>query len=248
MFKAILLVWLSVAVVAFFVLLKVRAPYGRHRSPGWGPSIDHRLGWFLMELPSPVVFTWFILSGGNPVGMPALLFTGLWVAHYFNRAVLFPMRMRNVGRTMPLVVVGSAVLFNVLNAGLNGYYLGYVADPYGAEWLLDPRFVTGSILFVCGAAVNIRSDSALLRLRRVSLGRYAMPSGLLFRYVSSPNYLGEIIEWIGYAVLTWSPAAAVFAFWTVANLVPRALANHQWYRENFEDYPTGRKALVPYVL
>ncbi len=248
MFRVVILVWCVAAVVVFFALLRVRAPYGRHVAPGWGPSIGHRLGWFLMELPSPVVFAWFVLTGSNPVEIPALIFTGLWVAHYFNRALLFPLRMRNVGRTMPLVIVGSAILFNVVNAGLNGYYLGYLADPYGVEWLLDARFVVGFILFLCGAALNVRSDTVLLRLRRLSKGAYAVPTGRLFRHVSSPNYLGEIIEWIGFAVLTWSPAAAVFAFWTAANLVPRALANHRWYRDNFEDYPKHRKALVPYLL
>lgn len=57
-----------------------------------------------------------------------------------------------------------------------------------------------------------------------------------------------IVEWTGFAVLTWSPAAAAFAFWTAANLVPRALANLRWYRRTFPDYPRSRRALVPFLL
>jgi 3-oxo-5-alpha-steroid 4-dehydrogenase 1 len=26
------------------------------------------------------------------------------------------------------------------------------------------------------------------------------------------------------------------------------LAHHRWYREKFEDYPSGRRALIPFVL
>jgi hypothetical protein len=44
--------------------------------------------------------------------------------------------------------------------------------------------------------------------------------------VSCPNYLGEILEWIGWAIATWSLAGWVFAIWTMANLAPRAFTNH----------------------
>ena len=66
--------------------------------------------------------------------------------------------------------------------------------------------------------------------------------------MSCPNYLGEIVEWIGWAILTWSLAGASFAVWTAANLAPRALSNHRWYREQFTDYPPARRALIPFVL
>ena len=101
-------------------------------------------------------------------------------------------------------------------------------------------------MFVAGFVINLHSDTVLLRLRRS--GRYEMPQDGLFRFVSCPNYLGEIIEWTGFAVMTWSPAAAAFALWTAANLVPRALSNHRWYKERFEDYPATRAALIPGLL
>ena len=67
----------------------------------------------------------------------------------------------------------------------------------------------------------------------------------MYRFISCPNYLGEIMIWAGWAVATWSLAGLSFAVWTIANLVPRARANHNWYRENFPEYPSERKALVP---
>jgi protein-S-isoprenylcysteine O-methyltransferase Ste14 len=85
----------------------------------------------------------------------------------------------------------------------------------------------------------------LLRLKKANPDDYSIPRGGLFRWVSCPNYLGEIVEWLGWALLTWSPAGLAFAAWTMANLVPRARAHHRWYRERFSDYPTKRKALVP---
>jgi hypothetical protein len=45
--------------------------------------------------------------------------------------------------------------------------------------------------------------------------------------------------------MTWSWAGLAFAYWTVANLLPRARANHVWYKQTFADYPPERKALFP---
>ena len=75
-----------------------------------------------------------------------------------------------------------------------------------------------------------------------------MPQGRLFRWVSCPNYLGETIEWAGWAIATWSMAGAAFAFWTAANLVPRAVAHHRWYRQKFPDYPNQRRAILPAIF
>ena len=47
---------------------------------------------------------------------------------------------------------------------------------------------------------------------------------------------------------TWSLPGLAFALYTAANVGPRALANHRWYHEKFDDYPKHRKALVPFVL
>ena len=57
-----------------------------------------------------------------------------------------------------------------------------------------------------------------------------------------------MLEWIGWAIATWSLAGAAFAVFTVANLLPRALANHRWYRQQFADYPVSRRAVFPYWL
>ena len=103
------------------------------------------------------------------------------------------------------------------------------------------------LLFAAGLTLNARSDRTLRLLRR-SGGGYRIPQGGGFRYVSSPNYLGEMIEWTGWAIATWSLAGTAFALYTFANLAPRAFANHRWYRETFPDYPPERRALLPFVL
>ena len=49
-------------------------------------------------------------------------------------------------------------------------------------------------------------------------------------------------------VLTASPAAWVFVWWTFANLVPRANAIYGRYRKEFGDEAVGkRKRIIPYI-
>ena len=76
----------------------------------------------------------------------------------------------------------------------------------------------------------------------------SIPNAFLYRYVSSPNYLGEIIEWLGWAILTWSVSGVVFLIWVIANLFPRAIAHHNWYKNKFKDYPKNRKAIIPKLI
>jgi protein-S-isoprenylcysteine O-methyltransferase Ste14 len=83
----------------------------------------------------------------------------------------------------------------------------------------------------------------------VAAGHYRIPHGGAFSLVSAPNYFGELIEWTGYALAAWSPAGVAFVLFSLANLVPRAVSNHAWYKKTFgAAYPKQRRAVIPYLL
>lgn len=69
----------------------------------------------------------------------------------------------------------------------------------------------------------------------------------MYRYVTSANYFGEIVEWAGWAILTCSLSGLVFLWWTIANLVPRANAIWCRYREEFGDAVGERKRVFPFL-
>jgi len=236
------------AAIVFCFLLFFTAPYGRHVRAGWGPSIPNRLGWVLMETPAVLSILYFCVSARTgPLGV-VWVFLALWQTHYIYRTYVFPFLLQSRGKRMPLIIAVSGMAFNVFNGYVNGRYLAWAADTYSVAWLTDPRFLIGVVMFVAGLAINIQSDQILIGLRKGRDTGYAIPRGGLYRWVSCPNYLGELIEWTGWAVLTWSTAGLVFAVWTAANLVPRAISNHRWYREQFSDYPANRKAVLPLLL
>ncbi len=160
--------------------------------------------------------------------------------------VFFPVLLGSAKR-MPLLVALLGMAFNLLNGWINARWISDLGH-YDSAWLLDPRFLLGATAFVLGFLVNVSADRTLLRLRRPGDTGYRIPHGRLFEWVSCPNYLGEIVEWFGWALATWSLAGLAFAVYTVANLAPRALAHHAWYRKHFPAYPKRRRALLPFVL
>jgi hypothetical protein len=248
LFDLLVGVWISVAIIVFIVLLFVTAPFGRHSKRTWGPTIPDRLGWFLMEIPAPLIFILLVLTGSAPKTLTVWIITGLYVAHYTNRAIIYPLRIRTTGKEMPLAVVLMAVFFNFTNAGFLGYYMGTLQTMYTTDWLTDPRFIVGFVVFVAGMVINVSSDEKLIHLRKKRNNGYQIPRGGLFESVSCPNFLGEIVEWGGYALLCWSLPAFSFFVWTFCNLVPRALDHHKWYKKQFAGYPPGRKAVFPFIL
>lgn len=248
LFYNLVLVWIALACIIFLVLLFVTAPYGRHTTTKWGITIPNRIGWVLMEAPALILFLYFIFSGTSDKNTVLLIITALFSLHYINRSLIYPFRIHTRGKRMPLLITLMAIAFNTVNAGFNGYYLGTLQDQYGAGWLTDPRFVLGVLLFLTGMAVNLWSDEKLILLRKNGTGSYQIPYGGLFNKISCPNFFGEIMEWLGFAILCWSIPALSFFIWTFCNLVPRALDHHTWYKKHFPDYPPQRKAVFPYLL
>ena len=242
------IVWTLLALALVPVQLHTTAPYGRHARTDWVPSISNQLGWCLMEVVSLIVFVLLFLTGPTGKTAPMWIFFALWAAHYVNRSLIFPWRTHTRGKSMPLAIVGSAIAFNLVNAGLNGLYLGWSGAVYPTTWLADPRFILGLAIFAAGAAINLWSDHRLIGLRAGGEQGYTIPRGGLFRWVSCPNLMGEIVQWSGFALMCWNLPALSFAVWTAANLIPRALSHHKWYRRTFPDYPPHRHAVIPGVL
>ena len=125
---------------------------------------------------------------------------------------------------MPIAIMLMGVIFNTINGYLQGEWIFFLAPEglYTEAWLTTPQFIIGSILFFIGMGVNIHSDYVIRHLRKPGDTNHYLPKKGMYKYVTSANYFGEIIEWSGFAILTWSLPGLLFVVWTCANLVPRA--------------------------
>jgi 3-oxo-5-alpha-steroid 4-dehydrogenase 1 len=247
-FRILLGLSFIIAAGTFITLFFVSAPYGRHIRRGWGPPLPNWLGWLLMEAVSAIGMLVMFVFGDAPKTATLIVFLLMWEAHYLQRSFVYPFLLRDGQKKMPLAIPLIAAGFNLGNTYLNGRYLFHFAgERYAVDWLLEPRFFAGAALFLVGFGLNLWADNTLRGLRRPGETGYKIPYGGLYHYISCPNYFGEIIEWIGWTLATWSLPGLAFAVWTIANLAPRAWSHHQWYIKRFSEYPRERKALIPGV-
>jgi len=238
------------AALTFLILMFISAPYGKQERAGWGPGVNMRFGWFILELPALASMVWFYWQGSHSLAIAPLILYALFVVHYFHRTFIYPFTLRvkpDARYRVVLLLCGMA--FNGANGALNGWFLSESGTHlHSNAWLLDPRFIGGLLLFISGFALAKQSDAILRNLRKPGETGYKIPQGGAYRIVSCPNYLGEILQWSGFAIAGWSLPALAFVCFTAANLIPKAISSHRWYRENFSDYPENRKAIIPFLL
>lgn len=121
----------------------VQAPFGRFSIPS--PfNLPGNLAWFLMEIPSPITFALALASAPlteagssftlRDVLSPSLsrlaqlpkanlLLAGLFLTHYFQRAVISPIRAPPRS-PLHLLVASLAVIFNLINGFMLGSWVG----------------------------------------------------------------------------------------------------------------------------
>lgn len=239
-----------IAVIVFIALYFVTAGYGVFYNKKWGPTVPNKLGWILMESPVFVVMILLCVFSERSSNIVCLIFLILFEIHYFQRSFVFPFLIRGKSK-MPLSVIVMGVVFNVLNAIMQGGWIFYVSpeNKYELSWLTTPQFIIGILIFFAGMLINIHSDYVIRNLRKPGDTRHYLPKKGMFKYVTSANYFGEFVEWLGFAILTWSLSGAVFAVWTFANLTPRAAKIYDNYKKEFGDELDTKKVkrIIPFI-
>lgn len=107
----------------------------------------------------------------------------------------------------------------------------------------------GTAIFLIGNVIQWHSHYVLSLLSTKGRGRYIIPREGLFNLVSCPHYFGEIVIYLGLAIMMLNgPLRVWYPFvWVVVNLTLAAKMTHTWYLVHFKTYPVQRKKLVPYV-
>ena len=255
-YDTLLIIGFVIAILIYLGNKKGTAKYGgRFGVSKSGFRLSSKMGWILMEIPALIVFPIVYFMGSNAMETVPLFFLCVWIFHYSNRAIINPMLMRTPAGAQnsfdPSVMVFGWVVL-ALHSYLNAAYISELSDQYVVSWFQDPRFIIGLIIYIFGFTLNVYSDAILRNLRSKTPvpdePRYKIPYGGLFKYVSCPQYLGEITSFIGLAVMTWNLGAVFVVAVTAANLIPRAFVTHSWFKQNFDDYPKERKAIVPFIL
>lgn len=236
-----------IAVIVYIALQYFKAGYGYLRNDKWGPSISNKPAWIIMEVPVFIVMLVLMIKNWSNSTPVTTIMALLFLTHYFQRSFIFPFLMKGKSQ-MPIVIMLMGATFNIINGFLIGKWLFEYSD-YPSDWFTSPQFIIGTVIFLIGMFINIHSDYIIRHLRQPGDTKHYIPKGGMFKYVSSANYFGEITEWFGFAILTWSIPGALFCLWTFANLAPRAKSLYNKYSEEFGDEFTDlkRKKVIPFI-
>ncbi|KAM6899475.1 3-oxo-5-alpha-steroid 4-dehydrogenase 1 isoform 2-T2 [Xenentodon cancila] len=140
------------AACTFVSLLFESVPYGRYATDKYGFPVNVKLAWFVQELPSFFlpVYLLFWASCSKTSLLPNQLLIGMFLCHYFQRALIYPFLIRG-GKATPLIPFALAFVFCIYNGYMQVRYLSHYAE-YPAHWLTHPCFITGGMFeFVSGA-------------------------------------------------------------------------------------------------
>lgn len=247
----------ALGLVVFICLFFVKAGYGYLSSAKWGPVLNNKLAWILMEAPAFFCMLFYTLrdvfgysTASNNSKLVLYIIAGLFLLHYFQRTFIFPLLMRGKG-TMPIAVMLMGMVFNCLNSWFIGKWLfTYAPDGfYPLSRLGSWQFILGTLLFFAGMFINLQSDHIIRSLRAPGDNKHYIPRKGMYKYVTSANYFGEIVEWLGFAVLSWSSCGFLFFFWTFCNLAPRSKSLTQKYEQEFGDEYRNlhKKNLIPFI-
>lgn len=175
----------------------VNAPFGRFSLSKSRLNVNGNIGWFIMELVSPVTFSLSLLGSlldTSPLSIASSLSLGqdawtkaasfttptkilavLYLVHYINRSTISSLRTPQKRSPMHITVPLSAVAFNLANGYLMGAWLGGRTSSLTAKIGAVPEVALHSKLFWFGVTLwtlgflgNLVSDEILYDLRRPS--------------------------------------------------------------------------------
>lgn len=144
-------------VVGWLVPLGIKLGYGRLKNSVVKFELPPRLAWFLFEVPNLIWALYFLVvcQDGLSLGY------GLFILHYINRDIIYPLRMRSTNK-VPIEIVLSAASFTFANGYLQGLCNRNINETPSHNAFIR---VIGIAVFCVGMYINIRSDEILQSTR-----------------------------------------------------------------------------------
>ena len=141
-FNIFLIVMALLALAVYIALHYFEAGYGYLFNRKYGFPIPNRIGWVLMECPVFTAMTVLWLLSDRTWEAAPLALLILFQGHYLQRAFIFPLLIRGNSK-MPAGIVGMGMLFNTLNALMQGGWIFYISPAdYYEGWFSKPYFTS----------------------------------------------------------------------------------------------------------
>ncbi|KAI8630986.1 3-oxo-5-alpha-steroid 4-dehydrogenase-domain-containing protein [Xylariaceae sp. FL1651] len=225
-----------------------------------GPLLFHPLFLGVRNQLYPAVYPY--LQGIVPAPTPAAASGALSpaqqaafamiMAHFVKRELEVLFVHKFSANTMPAAFIVRNSFFYWVFAGLLGaleIYAPFSPAARAGGLLSSPLNILGLALYVVGELCNANVHWYLSTLRKPGETARKIPNGLGFNLVTCPNYMFEIIAWIGVILVTRSPSLVVFITIGSYFMYIWAWGKEKAYRRQFGDkYKKKRSVMLPGLL
>lgn len=97
----------------------------------------------------------------------------------------------------------------------------------------------------------MKSHKILAKLRIIRKDvKYSNPKGFLFNYIYCPHYLGELIIYLSFILLSNFSSINLncCVIWVWSNQFILSYNTKLWYNEKFKEEDNNRKAIIPFII
>ncbi|MCJ1338639.1 3-oxo-5a-steroid 4- dehydrogenase [Bachmanniomyces sp. S44760] len=214
---------------------------------------------FIIEYIGPIIIHCLIYSArqhiysspnpSSPFPSPSLLqnlSVAMIVAHFIKRELETLFVHRFSSSTMPIFNIFRNSAHYWFLAGFNIAY--WIYSPYSPTAKPSNPWITliGVLLFAVGELGNLDSHLKLRKLRSAGGVERGIPQGPFFNLVTCPNYMFEMVAWVGILLVTWSWSIVLFIVVAVAQMVPWSKKKEMALRRDFgSQYKKKRFYMLP---
>lgn len=115
MYNIAVMIVIGYTISGWLVPLGIKINYGRIKGTLFKFEFPPKIGWLLMEIPNLIWAGYFIFVVGDRVGLGYMLF----LVHYINRTLIYPLTLKTTNK-MPIEIVVTGASFTFSNGYLQG--------------------------------------------------------------------------------------------------------------------------------
>ncbi|KAI3393477.1 hypothetical protein diail_4198 [Diaporthe ilicicola] len=173
----------------------------------------------------------------------------MFMSHFAKRELETAFLHRFSAATMPAWNIFRNSFFYWFFAGLLSAYFIYSPRSPAARPSFGPLDYMGLALFLGGEAANFVVHVHLAGLRKPGSTEKGIPSCIGSSLVTSPNYMFEVIAWVGIILIAREWAVVVFIGIGISYMIPWSREKERALRTTFGDkYKKKRYTMLPGII